>query len=84
MPTHAYFEDIQSQIIKELQKAKQQILLAVAWFTDATLLEILCQKAQKGVKVSLLLQDDQINRGNYAPNFDNLQKSGGEILWVKP
>ena len=64
MITQAYFEDIQHHIKKELNKAKSSIYIAVAWFTDSELFEILCRKAEDGVSVELMLMDDNINRGS--------------------
>ena len=63
MITQAYFEDIQHHIKYELEKAKNSIYIAVAWFTDNELFDILCQKADKGVSVELMLMDDEINNG---------------------
>ncbi len=80
MHTQAYFENIQPEIIKHLQQAHKEILVAVAWFTDADLLRMLCQKAQEGVSVSLLFLHDTINT---SLNFNNLATCGG-VLWRVP
>ena len=63
METQAYFEDIQHYILKELRKARTSILVAVAWFTDKELYEVLCLKASDGVKVEVLITNDRINKG---------------------
>jgi hypothetical protein len=47
MKTHAYFENIQTEIIEVLQSAQYQIRIAVAWFTDSQLFDILLSKAKK-------------------------------------
>ena len=70
METQAYFEHIREHIQSYLTDANSQIDLAVAWFTDRVLFDTLCQKAQSGVKVRLLLYDDDINNA-YLP-FDKL------------
>ena len=70
METQAYFENIREHIQCYLTDANSQIDLAVAWFTDKFLFDTLCQKAQSGVKVRLLLYDDDINNA-YLP-FDKL------------
>ena len=64
MQTQAYFEDIQYHIKHELGKAKASIYIAVAWFTDEELFEILCRKTNDGVSVDLMLMDDEINNGS--------------------
>lgn len=65
MQTQAYFEDIQPQIVKELQTAQHSIYVAVAWFTDQELYEIICRKAREQVTVSVLILNDEINAGDY-------------------
>ena len=64
MITQAYFENIQYHIKLELEKAKNSIYIAVAWFTDGELFDILCRKAEDGVSVELMLMDDEINNGS--------------------
>src|ERR1700690_433213 len=64
MITQAYFKDIQHHIKKELEKAKNTIYIAVAWFTDSELFEILCKKVKDGVSVELMLMNDWINNGS--------------------
>ena len=39
MQTQAYFENIQQEIFRELEKEEQSIHIAVAWFTDGGLWE---------------------------------------------
>ncbi|RZK44407.1 MAG: hypothetical protein EOO61_03895 [Hymenobacter sp.] len=56
-----HFEEIQKQIIEELQKAKYLIWVAVAWFTDPALFQILVQKKRAGVNVQIVIMDDDIN-----------------------
>ena len=73
METQAYFENIREHIQSYLTDANSQIDLAVAWFTDRVLFGTLCQKAQTGVKVRLLLYDDDINNA-YLP-FDKLKQA---------
>lgn len=79
MLTQAYFENIQPEIVKELQLAEHSIYAAVAWFTDSGLYEILCRKASRGLTVSVLLLNDEINSGDYGLDFKLLQDAGGKI-----
>jgi phosphatidylserine/phosphatidylglycerophosphate/cardiolipin synthase-like enzyme len=55
--THNIFKEISS----ELSKAKFEIYVAVAWFTDKRLFDLLYEKGQKGVKVKILMLKDKIN-----------------------
>lgn len=34
METKVYFENIREHIISEIEKAEEEIVIAVAWFTD--------------------------------------------------
>ena len=80
MQTQAYFENIQPQILKELHTAKESIYVAVAWFTDPELFQLICTKAAQGVKVNLLLLNDEINNHeNYGLDFGKLGEAGGKV-----
>lgn len=82
METQAYFEDIQHYLLKELHKARTSILVAVAWFTDKELYDVLCLKASGGVKVEVLLTNDSINKGGYGLNFDLLKSKNGSVKFI--
>jgi phosphatidylserine/phosphatidylglycerophosphate/cardiolipin synthase-like enzyme len=56
-----HFEQIQSQILSELDKARFVIYVAVAWFTDPVLFGKLIEKRDQGVMVQILIIDDEIN-----------------------
>lgn len=80
--TQAYFENIQFQIIKELQSAKNSIKIAVAWFTDIEILKTLENKQSENICVELVLCNDEINTGTYGLNFTQLEKLGGKVYFV--
>ena len=79
MESQAYFENIREHIQARLLSAKSEIDLAVAWFTDRLLFDVVCNKAKAGVKVRLLLFDDDIN--HFLP-IDRLQQCGGKVFRV--
>lgn len=81
MKTHAYFENIQSEIIEVLQSAQYQIRIAVAWFTDSQLFDILLSKAKKGVKIELLLANNFINHESNI-NYQQLSQWGGSVTFI--
>ena len=67
------FENIKSQILKEIKNAKYLIWVAVAWFTDEEIFNELKTKSLEGVNVQLIISDDQINREsklNYQEYFE--------------
>lgn len=83
MKVKAYFDDIDTVIIKFLNQATTEIKVAVAWFTNSSLLEVLCRQAQKGVNVKIILIDDEINKGIGRLNFTRLENLGGKVHFIK-
>lgn len=55
------FENIKNSISEELKKAKYIIWVAVAWFTDNDLANLLYKKSKQGVSIQLIINDDTIN-----------------------
>jgi len=77
------FENIQSNILQILDSAKESIEIAVAWFTNAALMDCLINKLSQGIKVTLILNNDSINNNNQ--NIEYLQKlisNGCKIHWI--
>jgi hypothetical protein len=81
METRAYFMDIQSHLIDELASARSEIVIAVPWFTDRQLFDLICRQSRKGMRVQLLLMQDEINRTGRIP-FQLLESIGGQVFWV--
>lgn len=81
MHTQAHFEDIQFHILHEIRKATASIHIAVAWFTDPDIFDRLCQKAQEGVRVELIVVKDDINRRS-GLEYKCLINLGGLFLMV--
>lgn len=82
MQLQAHFQNIQKVIIEHLQTAESEILAAVAWFTDREIFEVLCQKAQAGVHVSVALLGDDINQASGGLNFNRLRNVGGKVTFL--
>ena len=82
MEIKAYFSDIHKIIIEQLEGADSQIQVAVAWFTDKDIFDVLCKKAQRGIKVSVVLIDDDINRGAGRLNFVRLENLGAKVTFL--
>lgn len=58
----AHFENIQNQILAALDEARVSINVAMAWFTNKTLLNKLIEKNEAGIDVKVVIYDDEINR----------------------
>jgi hypothetical protein len=81
METIAYFSNIRSHIQAELKNANNSIFVAVAWFTDSKLFELLCSKATSGLDVQLIVMDDDITR-NCSINYSKLESCGGKVFLI--
>jgi hypothetical protein len=55
------FDNIKSLLINELTKAKFTIWIAVAWFTDKDLANLLYKKSKEGVNIQIIINGDKIN-----------------------
>lgn len=81
MKIQPYFEKIHKEIEARLLETKSSIRLAVAWFTDERLFKIICDKAKDGIKVELLIANQEINHES-SIQFSNLTENGGKIYWI--
>lgn len=72
----SYFDNIQQELVDELRQARHTIFVAVAWFTDYTLLGILEDNARKGVSVQIVVSPNEFN--DYS-RYELLNNAGGEI-----
>lgn len=75
----AYFSKIRSQIIPYLKQAKEEVVIAMAWFTSGELFQELLNCLKGKVKVELVLLDNAINYMDYAPDFNLFVEAGGKL-----
>lgn len=75
----AYFSEIRSKILPCLEHAKEDVVIAMAWFTSAELFDALLSCLKRNVNVELILLDDAINYMYYAPDFNQFIKAGGHL-----
>lgn len=81
MTTKVFFnEECRQAIFLELKKAQQEIIVAVAWFNDKELFNLLLEKADEGVQVSLLISNDPNNFSSpESLNFEELVFKNGKV-----
>lgn len=81
MPTKVFFnEECRQAIIYELSKAQLEITVAVAWFNDKELFNILLNKAESGIQVNLLVSNDPNNFSSpESLNFEELISKNGKV-----
>ena len=80
--TEIFSEGQRAVIINQLNKAKSVVLVAMAYFTDARLFNLLMKKAQEGVKVHLIVRDDDINTTS-GIEYEALKAAGGDFCYNK-
>lgn len=71
---------ILERIKYELNNATEEILVAMAWFTNNELLDILCYKQRQHVRVSLIVADQPDNQ---KLDFTELEQLGADFTKVK-
>lgn len=75
----AQFQNIADKLKELLVQANSTVDIAMAWFTNESLFQVLENCLNRGVKVRLVLLDNPINFMEYAPDFNRLIKNGGEL-----
>ena len=78
----AYFNQIQRKILEEIENSKNDIVVAVAWFTQHDLFDAIINALERGVTVSLILIKDIINCGDYGLDFSLFLQKGGKLCFV--
>lgn len=73
----SYFKDIRNRILPYLREAKEEIVVAMAWFTSIELFKALLDCRERGVRVEVVLLESEINFMYYAPDFNRLIEAGG-------
>ena len=79
MTSEGIFENIAERIEEEINKSQKDIYLAVAWFTNKNLFNSLVKKSQEGVKVILVISDNEINR-NSSIIYNDIQKGESKLF----
>ena len=82
MKTEAIFDNIANRIEEQINLAEDKIFIAVAWFTNKNLFKALCKKASEGVKVKLVISDNEINR-NSTINHSDIQIGKSKLYWIE-
>lgn len=78
MMKNAYFSNIRDEIISALSLAKKHVRIAMAWFTNNELMDVLVELIRKGIQIDLILLDDDINHALGA-DFNKFKQEGGNL-----
>lgn len=80
----AYFSNIQNVIMNELDRAQCSIKIAVAWLTNAALLDCITQKSKDGVHVDIVMNNDEINNNKSSKKYlYNLLRNCCRLHWIQ-
>jgi hypothetical protein len=77
----AYFQDIRKFLLRELEKANHTIKVAVYWFTNYELFELLYQKQLNGVQCEVIIHNDYINNRDTGLPFQKFIDVGGKFYF---
>jgi len=79
MKIEPYFISIRENILATLVKAENSISVAVCWFINDELFNMLCTKLDQGLKLEVVILDDYINSNQYECNFQKFILKGGQL-----
>lgn len=77
-----YFSSIRLVIMKAIMSAKESIDIAVAWFTNEELFNCLLKRLSDGIRVRLVIINDDINN-NGGLDFQAFINEGGNLYFGK-
>jgi hypothetical protein len=77
----SYFKNIRAEILEKLLNASSSIIVAVYWFTNNQLFEILLKKLKEGVSVELIIHNDFINNRESGLPFQRFIDNGGKFYF---
>ena len=77
----SYFKGIRQVILQELEKAHEEINVAVCWFTNNQLFDILCEKVKNNISVTLIVLNDSINNRDNGLDFQKFIDLGGKFYF---
>lgn len=80
METH--FRDIKDKLIQEINKSEFIIHAAVAWITDFHIISTLIDKLKTGVKIELIVNDDDTFSKRLI-QFNDFRNNGGQLFLFK-
>ncbi len=80
-----YFENIEEIVIEDLKAAKKEILIAVAWFTNKKIFEMLIDKlkSETNIVVKLVVINDNINNRINGLDFQKFISAGGIFYYAE-
>ncbi len=78
---NAYFQNIRISIIKEIEKSNKSLKIAVYWFTNHELFDLVLNKQSNGVQCELIIHNDYINNRETGLPFQQFIDAGGKLYF---
>lgn len=75
------FSGIRQKIKSQLESSTHSIKIAMAWFTNQQLFDVILNKLQRRISVELITIDDLINNGDFGLNFNQFIEAGGQLYF---
>ena len=84
MEVKPYFEKIEDVIIEDIKASNKQLLIAVAWFTNHKIFDVLIEKLNNndGFIAKLIVINDNINNRPGGLDFQRFVSAGGSFYYV--
>lgn len=77
----SYFQNIRAELLQKLGNAENEIIVAVYWFTNLELFNVLLDKLEEGVSIQLIIHNDFINNRESGLPFQKFIDSGGKFYF---
>ncbi len=81
MEIKTHFKDHKEVIINELNNAKHSIKIAVAWFTNIDLYQVIYNQIKSNLKVDLIIINDEINNRIGGLDWQKFIDMGGNLYF---
>jgi len=82
MECHSYFTNIRAELMSEFEKAQKEICIAVAWFTNHDIFDLLIKKLEKKVEITLVVINDDVNNMLGGLDFQKFIDKGGKFFFA--
>lgn len=80
MQNEVFFENIQDEIKLRISQAQSSLKIALAYFTDKEIFNLLCDITRRGIKTELVVADEDINFKENCIDFNELLECGGNFF----
>ncbi len=77
----SHFKEIRKELLQVLSQSKQDISIAVYWFTNQELFDCLLEQLNRKINVRLIIHNDFINNRESGLEFQQLIDSGCEFYF---